>query len=164
MIDHYLTDPTFWVAIGTLLFAVLVFKAAKAFLLSSLDGRTARIQAELDRATALRAEAEALLATYQRQYEEAVAASEAIVARAQADAEQMAATMQSELQASMEKRRQMAEAKIAQAEANALQAVQQHIIDIAIGAAREVITHRLASGQGEEMVRLATSELQRKLH
>ena len=159
-----LTDPTFWVAIGLLIFAVIVYKPATQAITGGLDARAARIEEELARALRLREEAEALLATYQSQYEEAIQASEAMVKKAQVDAEAYAASMQAELQSSMEKRRAMAEQKIAQAETRAIQEVRQHVADIAISTARELITQRIASGQGDDILRIATSELQRKLH
>lgn len=162
--DHFLTDPAFWVAIGTIMFTVLVFKQAKKFILGALDQRGNEIQKELDRARLLREEAEALLRSYHAQYEEAVKSSAEIVMRAQEDAVETVAQLEEELKASIDKRRQMAEAKIALAETHAMQDVRQHIIDIAVSAAREVIASRMAGGQGDDAVRLATAELQRKLH
>lgn len=162
--EHFLTDPAFWVAIGTIIFAVLVFKQAKNFILGALDKRGNEIQKELDRARLLREEAEALLSSYHEQYEAAVKSSAEIVLRAQEDAVQTVAKLEEELKASIDKRRQMAEAKIALAETHAMQDVRQHIVDIAVSAAREVITARMGTGQGDEAIRFATTELQRKLH
>ncbi len=163
-LEHLLTDPAFWVAVGTLIFVALVFKQAKQFVLGMLDARSLQIQKELDRARQLREEAETMLRDYRAQYEEAVASSAQIVQRAQADAEATAARMEEELKAGMEKRRQLAEAKIAQAEAKAMQDVRQHIVNVAIDAAREIIATRMQSTASDEAVRLATAELQRKLH
>src|SRR5258708_9592910 len=61
-----LSDPEFWVGIGTLIFlAIVVWKRVPALIASSLDARAAAIAKELEEARRLRAEAEALLAEYQ---------------------------------------------------------------------------------------------------
>ena len=53
-------DTHFWVLISTVVFAVVAYKKGKAPILSMLDGRTARIQSDLEEAARLRREALAL--------------------------------------------------------------------------------------------------------
>jgi F-type H+-transporting ATPase subunit b len=129
--EHLLSDASFWVAVGFVLFMLAVFKPVTRAIGGGLDSRAGRIQAELDRAVALREEAEALLAQYQRQAEEAIAQADAMVAKADADAKNYIAQVEAELKANVEKRRQLAEQKIAQAESRAVADVQQHIADLA---------------------------------
>ena len=65
-----LESAEFWVAIAFLAFVAGVFKPGRKALLGALDGRAAKIQAEIDEAMRLREEAQAALATYQRKQRE----------------------------------------------------------------------------------------------
>ncbi len=66
MEESVLHNPVFWVAAAFVLVVVLSFKKVKALLLAALDGRTARIRDELERARRLREEAESVLAEYKK--------------------------------------------------------------------------------------------------
>ena len=65
-IQQYISDPTFWVAFVTIVFAVLVFKPAKAAINGILDKKIEDIRSELDEARELKDEANALLAEAER--------------------------------------------------------------------------------------------------
>ena len=58
---NFWQDPKFWVAVSFVLFVALVGKLAWAKITEALDGRAARIRAELEEAARLRAEAETML-------------------------------------------------------------------------------------------------------
>jgi hypothetical protein len=72
-------DPTFWVAVAFVIFVAAAFKKVRDGLNSALDGRAARIKAQLDEARQLREEAQAALAEYQRKVRDAAAEAKAIV-------------------------------------------------------------------------------------
>ena len=52
-----LHSPEFWVAVAFVIFVGLAFKKVRDGLNSALDGRSARIKAQLDEAQSLREEA-----------------------------------------------------------------------------------------------------------
>jgi len=60
------SEPEFWVAVAFVVFVVAVFKPAAAAINGALDARAAKIRADLDQAAKLRAEAQALLADYEK--------------------------------------------------------------------------------------------------
>ena len=81
--------------------------------LKGLDARGEAIQAELDQATRLRAEATALLASFEKKTAEAEANAAAIVADARAQAEQLAKDAAERMNDFIARRTKQAEAKIA---------------------------------------------------
>jgi F-type H+-transporting ATPase subunit b len=114
-------DSKFWVLIPVLLFLALIFyKGALKALNASLDDRADKIKAELEEARRLREEAQQLLASYHRKQKEAEAQAEDIIKQARSDAENMATQARKDLAERLDRRAAQAEAKIANAEAQAM--------------------------------------------
>jgi len=133
-------DTTFWVGVGFLIFiGILVWKKVPAMIAAALDDRAAKIRSDLDQAARLREDAQALYADYQRKQRDALKEAEEIVAHARAEAERMARQAEIDLRAQIERRKAMAEAKIAQAEQAAIKDVRAAAADLAISAARRII-------------------------
>ncbi len=119
--DFNPANPTIWV-----FFALLIIIGAALYLgihktiAKALDDRADNIRKELDDAKTLREEAQTLLASYQRKQAEAEEQAKSIVEQARRDAETMAAQARKDLHERLERRAEMAEAKIANAEAQAI--------------------------------------------
>ncbi len=114
-------EAEFWVAVAFVIFVgVLGYFRVHKLLLKSIDDRRERIKAEFDEARRLKAEAEALLATYRRKQQEAEHEAQAIIAGAKTEAERLAAEAEAKIEEFVVRRTKMAESKIAQAEAQAL--------------------------------------------
>jgi F-type H+-transporting ATPase subunit b len=158
-------DPEFWVAVAfvALIVVVIYFKLPR-LLGKALDERAAKIRAELEQAEKLHRDAQALFEEYRAKQKAALAEADAIVAHAKADAERLQQEAAAELQASLARRRQLAETKIAQAEAQAIKEVREAAVDLAIDAARRVIAAELRDGKGERLVDQAFGEIRRNLH
>jgi F-type H+-transporting ATPase subunit b len=149
-----LLEAEFWVAVGFFLFVgVLVYFGIPQKMLAALDSRGARIKAELDDAKRLRDEAEALLAQYRRKREEAEREAEAIIAGAREEAERVAAEAKTRMEEFVTRRSQVAEAKIAQAETQAVADVRAAAAEAAVAAAEKILTQ---SARGEVADRLLT--------
>ncbi len=160
---HLYADPEFWVLVAAVIFAAGIWKPARKALLGSLDERAARIRAELEEAKKLREEAEQLLAQYQQREREAAAEAEAIVARARAEAERIAAQSSRDLDDALVRRQRLAEERIAQAEAKALDEIRAVAVDVAIGAAREVIVAQIDEERGAALLDAAIAALPQRL-
>lgn len=160
-----LEDPTFWVAVGTVLFiALLVWQKVPAMVATMLDDRSAAIKNELDEAKRLRAEAEALLAEYKKKTANAAQEAQAIIDGAKASAERMAADARTQLQVQIERRTKMAEQKIAQAEAEAIADVRAAATSVASAAASAVIGKQMTEAKGDALIDGAIRDLRAKLH
>ncbi|MDP6389233.1 MAG: F0F1 ATP synthase subunit B [Alphaproteobacteria bacterium] len=158
-----LQDPTFWVAIGFVIFVVALFRPIKKALLDNLDQRIAQIRTEVEEAERLREEAQTLVATYQRQQREAKQDAEDIVAKAKVDAERHRAEAEEAMETAFARQEAQAKDKIAQAEAAAVQEVRDVAVDLAIGAAERLLAERLAGKEGDALVEDAIKELPEKL-
>ncbi len=160
-----LEDPTFWVAVGTVLFiALLVWQKVPTMVAKMLDDRSAAIKNELDEAKRLRAEAEALLAEYKKKTANAAQEAQAIIDGAKASAERMAADARTQLQVQIERRTKMAEQKIAQAEAEAIADVRAAATSVASAAASAVIGKQMTEAKGDALIDGAIRDLRAKLH
>jgi F-type H+-transporting ATPase subunit b len=149
-----LWEAEFWVAVGFFLFiGVLVYYGVPKMMLDALDKRAVRIKAELDEARRLREEAEALLAEYRRKRQAADAEAEEIIAGARAEAERVAAEAKTRMEEFVARRSQVAEAKIAQAETQALADVRAAAAEAAVAAAEKILSQ---TAQGEVADRLVS--------
>ena len=158
-------DPEFWIAVAFVaLIVVLIYLKLPGLLGKALDDRAAKIRNELEQAEKLHRDAQALFDEYSAKQKAALAEANAIVAHAKADAERLQQEAAAELQASLARRRQLAEAKIAQAEAQAIKEVRGAAVNLAIDAARNIIAAELQGGKGDGLVDRAISEIRRNLH
>jgi F-type H+-transporting ATPase subunit b len=160
---HLFADPEFWVLLAMVIFIVVVWKPARRAIIGTLDERAMRIRGELEEARKLRDEAEQLLADYRQKGREAEADAQAIIAHARDEAERIAVQSARDLQQSLERRQRLAEERIAQAEAKALDEIRAAAVDVAIAAAREVIVAELDERRGATMLDAAIAALPQRL-
>ena len=160
---HLLADAEFWVLLAVVVFAAVVWKPARRAVIGGLDGRAARITAELDEARKLREEAERLLADYQKKEREAASEAAAIVAHAVEEAERIAVQSARDLDQALARRQNLAEERIAQAEAKALDEIRAVAVDVAIAAAREVIASEMNEQRGAALLDAAIAALPQRL-
>src|SRR5271157_4741802 len=133
-------EPEFWVAVAFFAFlAILGYIGGHKQIVAALDGRRARIKAELDEARRIREEAEKLLAEYQRKQREAEAETQGMISNARAEAERIAAEAHAKMEELIARRTAIAHTKIAQAEAQALADVRAAAADAAVAAAAEIL-------------------------
>ena len=160
---HIFADPEFWVMVAAVIFVAAVWKPVRKSLIGALDERAARIRADLDEAKKLREEAEQLLAQYEQRQREAAAEAEAIITHAQEEAERIAAQSARELEQALVRRQRLAEERIAQAESKALSEIRAVAVDVAIGAAREVIQSQIDEERGAALLDAAIAALPQRL-
>jgi F-type H+-transporting ATPase subunit b len=159
-----LEDPRLWVAVSFVIFVALAYKKLATFTCRSLDDRSARIRHELDEARRLREEAEAVLAQYKQKQAEILKEAEDMLANARKDADAMRAYAEKELGAQLDNRTKQAMDRIAQEEAQAVSDVRNHVVDIALAAARALVIDQVSKLPQDELVKLAVSDIERKLH
>jgi F-type H+-transporting ATPase subunit b len=164
MIREIFHDPELAVAIAFVIAIVLVSKRVWQVLAGMLDERAVKIKAELDEAQKLKDDAQKMLGQFQRKQRDAMQEAEAIIAHAREEAARFAERSKRELEATIERRQHLAEEKIALAEAKAIAEVRNTAVDIAMGAARQVIAERLGDSQGQALVDQAIAELPQRLN
>jgi len=133
-------------------------------ILKGLDARGEAIADELAQAAKLRAEAVALLASFEKKAAEAEAAAAAIVADARAQAEALARDAAVRMDEFVVRRTKQAEAKIAFAEAQAAADVRAAAADHSARAAEIVLRGETQGAIGEELVTREISALKSRLN
>ena len=149
---HLFGEAEFWVLLAVVMFVVGVWKPARRAILGALDARAERIRDELEMARRLREEAQQALAEYQKRQREAAAEAEAILAHARTEADRIAAQAASNLEEALERRRRLAEERIAQEQAKALAEIRAVTVDVAISAARQAIVAELDEQRGAALI------------
>jgi F-type H+-transporting ATPase subunit b len=142
-----------WVAIAFVIFlGLLVYLGAHRRVVEAIDRRQARIKAELDEAVRLRQEAQAVLAEFERKGREAESEAASIIAGAKAEAERLAAEAKTRMEDFVVRRTKMAEAKIAQAESQALADVRAAAADAAVAAAEKILSTAAKGNVAEDLL------------
>lgn len=160
----FFVTPEFWVLVAVLIFfGLLVYLKVPAAMAKALDSRAERIQAELDEAQNLRAEAERLLTQIKAQREETERLAADMLAQAKEDAERMRKDAAVKLEEQIVRRTEMAERKIATAEAQAMADVKAAAAELAAEAARTVLAGRLAAATTDPLVDKAIGQMASKL-
>lgn len=157
-------DAAFWATVALVLFIALVlYLKVPAAIGRALDGRIKAIETELAEAERLRAEAQALLDSYARRRSEAEAEAAGIVSAAKDAAVRMTAEASASLEQLITRRTKSVEDKIAQAEAQALAEVRARSADVAVEAARLLLSRQVAE-KGDALVERSIGEVASKLN
>jgi F-type H+-transporting ATPase subunit b len=160
-----LSNTNFVVLISFILFvSFLVYLKVPGKIGELLDKRADGIKSELDEARGLREEARALLATFERQQKEVQEQADRIVVQAKSEAKAASAQAREDLRKSIARRMQAAEGRIASAEADAVRAVRDRAVTIAIAAARDVIAKQMTAADANKLIDDGIDVVAAKLH
>ncbi len=160
-----LGNAEFWVGVGLVTFlAILVLAKVPRMIAGQLDATAAKIQSELDEAARLRAEAEALLAQIRQETAEAEAQAAEMLKAAEADARRLEEESKVKLEEGLARRQQLAERRIAQAEAQASAEVKAAAADLAARAAEQILAARLAGQKSDPQLDAAIAQLGSRLN
>jgi F-type H+-transporting ATPase subunit b len=154
-----LHNPEFWVLVGFLIFFGLLGRTFWKLLKGGLDGRAAKVQEQLNEASALRAEAQRVLDLYRGKQEQAVKDANDILEAAKAQAEIMRQSGEAELKRSLAAREAQAMDRIAQAEQAAIQSVKARAVEIAIHAATSLVAESIDQNGAATLVERAIDDL-----
>lgn len=159
-----LEDPSFWALVALILFfALLAYLKVPGTVTGALDKRAETIRTELDDARRLREEAQSLLAEYQRKGREAEAEAEEIVDQAKREAAALTGEAERRLDEYVVSRTKIAEQKIAQAEAQALQEVRSLSADVSIAAAESILAAKVKDTAADSLIARSIDEVKSKL-
>lgn len=159
----YLTGE-FWVAIGFILFVILVGRTAYRVVTAALDERAQRIKDQVEEATRLAEEAQQLLATYERKQRDAAAEAETVVEMARREADRLADQAAKDLERSLQRREALALERIAQAESSAVAEVRAKATEIALEATRRLLVERVSGARAGALIDAAIKELPKRLN
>jgi len=153
-------DPGGWVALAMLaVFAVLIWKKVPAAIGKALDDKIRLIRDQLAEAEALRKEAEALKAEYEKKAKSVDKDRKALLERAKHEADEIVAKAKIDAEALIERRTRMAEDKIAAEERAAIDEVRATAAEAASRAAAKLIAERHDAATDSKLVDQAIREI-----
>ncbi len=168
MWDFWLNDASkgasVWAMIALVIFiGLLMYLGVHRTIAKMLDERIRKIEVDLAEAEQLRKEAKALLDDYARRREEAEKEAQSIVDAAREEAFRLTAEAKESLEAMVARREKAVTDKIAQAEAQAIAEVRARSADLAVEAARVVLTRQMAT-KGDALVDQSIRDVASKLN
>jgi len=156
---------TFWVFLGLLVFiGVLIYLKVPGMAVAALDKRADKIRTDLEAAARLRAEAEALLKEYQRKRGEAEAEAAEILTQAKREATLLGEEARARIEDYVARRTKGVEARIAQAETQAVAEVRSRAIDVAAAAAGRILAEEAKGGKGDALIARAIETVRKSLN
>ncbi|MDB5712292.1 MAG: synthase subunit [Sphingomonas bacterium] len=132
--------------------AIMLWKKVPAIVAKALDARIATIRSQLDEATRLRAEAEAMLADAKARSAASAGDAAAIIAHAEEEAKLLLTQAEADAKELVERRRKMADDKIAAAERAAIAEVRAAAADAAIKASAAIIAEQHGAAADKALV------------
>ena len=141
-----LRNTDFIVLLAFLVFVgILLYYKVPSAVGKLLDKRADGIRADIDEARRLRDEAQEIYASYERRQREVKGQADEIVANAQREARAQAEKAKVDLQHSIERRLAGAQDQIASAESDAVRAVRDRAVQVAVAAASEVLGRQMGA-------------------
>jgi F-type H+-transporting ATPase subunit b len=158
-------DAPFWALVSLILFfVVLIAMKVPGTLGGGLDKRSQTIRNELEQAKKLREDAEALLKEYQRKAAAAESEAAEIVEQAKREAATLTAEGKRRIEEYVAGRTRLAETKIAQAEAQAIQEVRALSADVAVAAAEKLLRERVKGDTAAALVSRSIADVKGRLN
>jgi F-type H+-transporting ATPase subunit b len=157
--ESFFGNPRTWVGLAFILFFVFFGKMLWGALSKILDDHTAAVRAELEEASRLRREAEAMLQDAEKRRTAALAEAKALIEGAKAQADRLTAATAAEAAASAERRERMAMDRIAVAETAAVDEVRQTAAEVATVAARQMLADGLTAEADAGLIDHAIGQL-----
>lgn len=143
--ESFFANPRTWVAIAFIIFFVLFGRRMWTELMSMLDNRTRAVRSELDEASRLRREAEAMLADAKFRREQALADAKSLLESARGEAIRVAEQARTDAETAGRRRERMAHDRISAAEKAAISDVRLAAAELAARAAEQVIMASLSA-------------------
>ena len=157
-------DNSFYALVALVIFVALtLYFGIPRIVGKMLDGQIKKIADDLAEAKKLREEAAALLVEYEQKRVAAEGEAAGIIAAAQDEATRLTAEAQASLADLVVRRTKAVEDKIAQAEAQAVAEVRARSADVAIEAARLVLTDEM-NRKGGDVVNKAIADVGNRLN
>ena len=152
-------DEAMWVALGFVLFVVLVWKKAGATLAETLDTRSAKIKFELDEARKLHEEAKSELDALKDLKRDAEKEAKTIVANAKAAANRIRETAAQKAVETVARREAQAAAKIQASEAALVNELRAQAASLAVDAARELVAEKMDEDASLKLIETSVKQI-----
>ncbi|AGT07729.1 F0F1 ATP synthase subunit B [Paracoccus aminophilus] len=160
-----LRNTDFVVLISFLVFiGILLYFKVPSIIGKLLDKRAEGIRNDLAEARRLREEAQEIYASYERRQREVSVQADEIVANAKREATLQAEKAKEDLKVSIARRLKAAEEQIAGAESDAVRAVRDRAVQVAVAAAAEILQQQGTAADRSAGIDKAIDDVARRLN
>lgn len=150
MLELLKHDPNIWIAFSFILLVCILYKYARAPLLSLLDSKIEQIRRDIENAENLRIEAQELLAQYQRKQKDAEKEAARILETAKKTAEEILLDAEKELAETIARRENQLTQRIERMKQDAKQEISNYAVQLAMASAHEMIEKNLENASSYE--------------
>lgn len=161
--SHLLHDPTLWLVFSFVAFMVLAFVFGRKSVLDILDAKIEKIRHDISAAEKLQIEAEALLADYKSNLQNASVEADRIIAKAKQQAADIRVQAEKDFADTMTRREAMLKTRVEQMERTAVEDIRRYAAELAVSATTEIIAQKLseqkASALTDESIRHISEKL-----
>lgn len=157
--SSFWADPRLWVGIAFFIFFAVFGRKIFGGLLAQLDNRAVAIRNELDEASRLRQEAEAMLAEATSKREAALRDAQAMLEQARSEAQRVGEAARADAAASATRREKMAMDRISAAEKAAVTDVRLAAAELAGRAAERVLAEGFSADADAPLIDRAIQSL-----
>ena len=140
-------STTFWLAVSTVIFMVLLWRYGRNPILTTLDTRSEKIRQQIADSEALKQEAQDLLARYQQKHRDAIREADEILAAAQKKAEAARIKAEKDLKETIDRYERQSLSRIQRFEKQAVRELKEEIVNIAIDTVEKQLEDSLTEDQ-----------------
>lgn len=156
-----LLDASSLTALAFIVFLVLVWKKCSVLIGGAMDDRARKVRQELDDAVRLKEEAQALLGTYQKRYDEIMTQANNILEQAERTAEALRKQAETDIEQQLQNYTEQAKQRMDLEEHRLKEKLKNDIVTIATEAARTILQNQRPSSSSTISALPPTSELRR---
>ncbi|HVY13568.1 MAG TPA: F0F1 ATP synthase subunit B [Alphaproteobacteria bacterium] len=150
--NELLQDPTFWFAVSFVIFVVIAWPLARKPVAGVFDSYAQKVRAELDEASRLRREAEALLREAQSRQNAAQNDAENILRHATTQAAALRVQADMDMQAALKRREAQTAERIYLLEEQAKSEIRSYAASRALKAAESLLRDHFSEAQDQALI------------
>lgn len=151
-LQSFFAESTNWVLLSFIGFAVLFAKFGWSKVIAKVDTYVVETRNELDRAKALRLEAESLLDEYQERHKNAMKQAEEILTQARDQANQIRQETEADMKSTAERREKQLAERLARVEQSAREDITRQVAEVAAQTAENLIRANLKKADHERLI------------
>lgn len=148
-----------WTLVTFLVVVLILGKFAWKPIIESLDARADKIKSDLERAENLKKESEDLLTSYNEKISQAKEEAVSIVNEAKSDATALRNKMMAETQSEVKSLKDQSIREIELTKQKAVQELQEHVVDLSVAIAGQIIEKQLKAEDHSDYVKLEIAKL-----
>ncbi len=153
------SDPQFWVAVAFFAFIIAIFNPVRKILVSNLDNQKKQIANNINEAENLKNEAKITLSEIKQRQSDVQKEIEELKIEAKNKISQIEEIAEKKLSDQIQKRQNLAEAKINQLARDANSEIHSHITSTSIEAAIKVLEKKLNTEEKQKLINSSINEL-----